>query len=175
MTKEEKAIVIEEISQKISENAHFYIADAGGLSVDQINQLRRKCFEAGVDYKVYKNTLLKKALESADADFSELYEVLKGYSGVFFSKENGSAPAKILKDFRKSVTDSTELKGAAIDSDVFVGQEHLDMLSSLKSREELIGDIVTILQSPAKNVVSALSSGGSTIAGLIKTLSEREG
>jgi large subunit ribosomal protein L10 len=175
MTKEEKTLVIEEISQKISQNNHFYIANAGGLSVEKINKLRRKCFDAGIDYKVYKNTLLKKALEHSDVDYSDLYPVLKGYSGVFFSKENGSIPAKILKEFKKDGADSTQLKGASINSEVYIGAENLDMLCTLKSREELIGDIVALLQSPAKNVISALSSGGQTIAGLIKTLSEKEG
>lgn len=175
MNKEEKAQVIEEISQKLSENNHFYIADAGGLTVDQVNQLRRKCFEAGLEYKVYKNTLLKKAFDASEQDLSGLDAILKGYSGVFFSKENGSAPAKVIKAFRKEVSDSAEFKGASIDSEIYIGMENLDMLSSLKSREELIGEIVGLLQSPAKNVISALSSGGQTIAGLLKTLSEKEG
>ena len=174
MTKEEKAQVVEEISHKISENNHFYVLNAAGLSVDQINKLRRKCFDAGIEYKVYKNTLFQKALEQSETDFSDLYDVFKGYSGVFFSKENGSAPAKIIKDFKKEAK-TAEFKGASIDTAIFIGEENLDMLSTLKSREELIGDIVTLLQSPAKNVISALSSGGQTIAGLVKTLSEREG
>jgi len=174
MNKEEKALVIEEISQKISDHNYIYIADANGLSVAQVQKLRQKCFDAGIEYKVYKNTLIQKALEASDLDYTELYEALKGMSGVFFSKENGSGPAKILKDFKKTVSETTTFKGASIDSDIVLGEENLEMLSKLKSKDELLGEIIGLLQSPAKNVISALSSGGNKLAGIIKTLSEKE-
>ena len=176
MTREEKGQIIAELSTKFEENSNFYITDASGLTVEQINAFRELCFKAGIEYGVYKNTLIQKALEKLDADYAEFTEsVLKGFSGIIFSKEAANAPAKVIKDFRKS--DGGEkpmLKGASIDHDLFIGEEHLKMLADLKSKNELIGEIITLLQSPAKNVVSALQSGGGTLAGLVKTLSERE-
>lgn len=176
MTREEKGQIIEELSAKFEENSNFYITDASGLTVEQINAFRQLCFNAGVEYGVYKNTLIQKALDKLDADYAEFTEsVLKGFSGIIFSKEVANSPAKVIKDFRKS--DGGEkpmLKGASIDHDLFIGEEHLKMLAELKSKNELIGEIISLLQSPAKNVVSALQSGGGTLAGLVKTLSERE-
>ena len=176
MTREEKGQIIEELSSKLEENSNFYITDASGLTVEQINAFRQLCFNAGVEYGVYKNTLIQKALEKLDADYAEFTDtVLKGFSGIIFSKEVANTPAKVIKDFRKS--DGGEkpmLKGASIDHDLFIGEEHLKMLADLKSKNELIGEIIALLQSPAKNVVSALQSGGGTLAGLVKTLSERE-
>jgi large subunit ribosomal protein L10 len=176
MTREEKGQIIEELSAKLEENSNFYITDASGLTVAQINAFRQLCFNAGVEYGVYKNTLIQKALEKLDADYAEFTEsVLKGFSGIIFSKEAANTPAKVIKDFRKS--DGGEkpmLKGASIDHDLFIGEEHLKMLADLKSKNELIGEIISLLQSPAKNVISALQSGGGTLAGLVKTLSERE-
>ncbi len=176
MTREEKGQIIEELSAKFEENSNFYITDASGLTVEQINAFRQLCFNAGVDYGVYKNTLIQKALEKLDADYAEFTEsVLKGFSGIIFSKEAANAPAKVIKDFRKSDGgEKPTLKGASIDHDLFVGEEHLKMLAELKSKNELIGEIITLLQSPAKNVISALQSGSGTLAGLVKTLSERE-
>lgn len=177
MTKEEKLKVVEELSGKFEENSNFYITDASGLSVAQINAFRRLCFDKGVEYRVYKNTLIQKALEKLDTDYTEFFDkVLKGFSGIIFSKEAGNVPAKVIRDFRKSggLDDKPMLKGASIDTDLFIGEEHLKMLSELKSKNELIGEIIGLLQSPAKNVVSALQSGKHTIAGLVKTLSERE-
>ncbi|MEL7148844.1 MAG: 50S ribosomal protein L10 [Bacteroidota bacterium] len=174
MTREEKAKIIEDLSAKFQENGSFYITDTSGLTVAEINKFRGMCFEKGVEYRVVKNTLIKKALDTLDADYTEMDEALKGFSGILFSKETANAPAKIIKEFKKSDADGRPtLKGASIDSDLFIGEQHLNMLSDLKSREELIGEIVGLLQSPAKNVVSALQSGGNTIAGLVKTLSER--
>ena len=176
MTREEKGQIIEELSSKLEENSNFYITYASGLTVEQINAFRQLCFNAGVEYGVYKNTLIQKALEKLDADYAEFTDtVLKGFSGIIFSKEVANTPAKVIKDFRKS--DGGEkpmLKGASIDHDLFIGEEHLKMLADLKSKNELIGEIIALLQSPAKNVVSALQSGGGTLAGLVKTLSERE-
>ncbi|SMD41665.1 LSU ribosomal protein L10P [Aquiflexum balticum DSM 16537] len=178
MTREEKSNIIESLTEKFKENPHFYITDASGFTVAQVNAFRRTCFERGVEYKVYKNTLIAKALENLDADFSELSEkALKGFSGIIFSNEVGNLPAKVLLDFRKKLGKKETrpvFKGASIDSDVFIGENQLEMLSNLKSKQELLGDVIGLLQSPAKNLISALQSGQNTLAGLVKTLSEKE-
>lgn len=175
MTRQEKSDIVEGLSEKLANNAHFYLTDASGLSVAQINAFRAICYEKGVEYKVFKNTLIKKALEKTDSDYSELDAALKGYSGVMFSKEAGNLPAKIITEYRKKQgLEKPLLKAASIDSDIFLGEENLKMLGSLKSKQELVGEIVTLLQSPAKNVISALQSGKNTLAGLVKTLGERE-
>ncbi|MGL1887746.1 MAG: 50S ribosomal protein L10 [Reichenbachiella sp.] len=175
MTREEKAKVIEELSGKFKSSGNFYFTDAAGMTVAEVNDLRSKCYENGVEYRVIKNTLIKKALETVDADFSSLNdEVLRGFSGVMFTGENASAPAKLIKEFQKTDSaDRPKLKGASIEYDLFIGEEHLNTLAQLKSRKELIGDVIGLLQSPAKNVISGLQSGGQTLSGLIKTLSER--
>jgi len=173
MNREGKAQLISELADKFQNNSFFYITDASGLTVPQIDKFRENCFKNGVEYKVYKNTIVKKALESVEGNFDELYEVLKGFSGILFHPESGKAPAKVLKDFR-SGAEKPVLKGASIDSDIFIGDENLDTLSKLKSKEELVGEVIGLLQSPAKNVISALNSGGGTLAGIIKTLSEKE-
>jgi large subunit ribosomal protein L10 len=174
MNREEKAQIIDELAEKFQNNSFFYVTDASGLSVAQINKFRAICFKNGVEYKVYKNTLIQKALEKLDGNFEELYGVLKGFSGILFHPESGKLPAKVLKDFREAKGTKPVLKGASIDSGIFIGDENLDTLSKLKSREELIGEVIGLLQSPAKNVVSALQSGGNKLAGIIKTLSEKE-
>ena len=176
MTKEEKGVLIDDLAEKLKNTTHFYIADTGGLSVKQINEFREMCFKRGIEYRVVKNTLIRKALEQLDTDYSSFSEVLKGTSGIMFSPEVSNAPAKVIKEYRKKDKALTkpEFKGASIDSDLFVGSQHLDMLSELKSKNELIGEVIGLLQSPAKNVISALKSGQHTIAGLVKTLSERE-
>lgn len=176
MTREEKAVVIEDLVQRFSANSHFYVTDASGMTVAETNALRRLCFEKGIEYKVFKNTLIQKALERMDADYAPFNEsVLKGFSGVMFSAENANAPAKLIKEFRKkSGGESPMLKGASIDTDLFIGEENLDILSNLKSKAELIGEVITILQSPAKNVISGLQGAGGKLAGIMKTLSERE-
>jgi large subunit ribosomal protein L10 len=175
MTREEKAQLIAELSDKLSSNNHFYIADTSGLTVAEINKFREMCFKEGIEYKVYKNTLIKKALEASDSDTSEMEEVLKGVSGIMFSKENGSSPAKVIKKFRKeNPLERPGFKAASIDTDIFIGEETLDALSNLKSKEELLGEIINLLQSPAQNVISALQSGGSKLAGIVQTLSEKE-
>lgn len=173
MTKEEKAVIIDELAAKFEQNTHFYITDASGLTVEQINAFRRLCFHAGVEYGVYKNTLIRKALEKQGGGSEELYKVLNGFSGVIFSKEVGNAPAKVINEFRKKLEGKPSLKAASIDSDLYVGDENLQSLVELKSKNELIGDIVALLQSPAKNVISALLSGKHTVAGLVKSLEER--
>ena len=176
MTREEKAVVIGELVEKFSANMNFYITDASGMSVAQTNSLRRLCFDKGIEYKVVKNTLIAKALEQMDSDYTPFDEkVLKGFSGVMFSGEDANAPAKLIKEYRKkSGGQSPLIKGASIDTDLFIGEENLDMLSQLKSKAELIGEVITILQSPAKNVISGLQGAGGKLAGILKTLSERE-
>jgi large subunit ribosomal protein L10 len=175
MTREEKAQIIEELSEKFANHPHFYITDASGFTVAEVNSFRRLCFKSGIEYKVYKNTLIKKALERQEGtDFSPLFDTLHGFSGVMFSKEAGNVPARIIKEFRVKLPGKPVLKGASIASDIYVGDENLAMLSDLKSKNELIGDIIGLLQSPAKNLISALQSGGGNkVAGLVKALEER--
>ena len=174
MTREEKKQIIAELSEKLSEKPNFYITDASGLSVAEINKFRELCFEKNVEYKVYKNTLIQKALEALDTDYSQIFSALKGFSGVMFvGKENANMPARVIKDYRKK-GEKPVLKVAAIDADFYFGDENINMLSKLKSKSELIGEIIGLLQSPAKNLVSALQSGKATLAGLVKTLSQRE-
>jgi len=174
MNKQEKGQLIEELSEKLSNTGYFYVADASGMSVAQTNAFRRLCFEKGVEYKVVKNSLIKKALEKQETDFSDMFDSLKGFSGILFSTEVSNAPAKIIKEFRKKNNIERPLfKAAAIESDVFVGEDNLTYLSDLKSKEELIGEVIGLLQSPAKNVISALKSGGNKISGLLQALEER--
>ena len=174
MTREEKGKVIDELTEKFAANAHFYITDAGGFTVAQINAFRRICFQTGVEYGVYKNTLIRKALEKQEGNYEELFKTLHGFSGVIFSKEAGNAPAKVIKEYRKKLEGKPGFKGASIESALFVGEEHLNTLAELKSKNELIGEVISLLQSPAKNVLSALLSGKQTVAGLVKALEERK-
>ncbi|PQL93852.1 50S ribosomal protein L10 [Apibacter adventoris] len=172
MTKQEKAQVIEELQEVLKGTNVLYIADTDGLNAQQTSDLRRACFKESISMKVVKNTLLKKAMENVeDKDFSGLFESLKGNSTIFIS-EKGNAPAKLIQIIRKK-SDKPLLKAAWVDSAVFLGDSQLDILSNLKSKEELVGEIIGLLQSPIKNVVSALKSSGNTIAGLVKTLSEK--
>lgn len=173
MTREEKSQVIESLTAQLSENTIIYLADISGLDAGSTTKLRRACFKAGVSLNVVKNTLLSKAMESSDKDFGDLTGVLKGNTSLMVS-ETGNAPAKVIKEFRKK-SDKPLLKGAFVEEAIYVGDEQLDKLVEIKSKEEVIGDIIGLLQSPAKNVISALKSGGSTIAGIVKTLSEKEG
>lgn len=174
MTREEKGKVIDELTEKFAANAHFYITDAGGFTVAQINAFRRICFQTGVEYGVYKNTLIRKALEKNGTTFEPMFKTLHGFSGVIFSKESGNAPARAIKEFRKKLEGKPVLKAASIDSDIFIGDENLNVLNDLKSKNELIGDVIALLQSPAKNVVSALLNGKNKLAGIVKTLEERQ-
>ena len=173
MTREEKSQVIENLTTQLSENTTIYLADISGLDAGTTSNLRRACFKAGVKLSVVKNTLLAKAMESSEKEFGELANTLKGNTSLLFS-ETGNAPAKVIKEFRKK-SDKPLLKGAYIEESIYVGDDQLDSLVDIKSKEELIGEIIGLLQSPAKNVISALKSGGSTISGIVKTLSEREG
>ncbi len=173
MTREEKSQVIEDLTAQLAENANIYLADISGLDAGTTSNLRRACFKANVSLKVVKNTLLAKAMENSEKDFGNLPEVLKGNTSILFS-ETGNAPAKIIKEFRKK-SDKPLLKGAFLEEAIFVGDDNLDALVNIKSKEEVIGDIIGLLQSPAKNVISALKSSGGKLAGILKTLSEKEG
>lgn len=174
MTREEKDQNIAVLKEEFEQASNFYLADSSTLTVAQINDFRRLCFNKGITFKVAKNTLIKKALEKVEGKkYSEdLYELLHGPTAIMFS-EVSNDPAKVLKEFRKKA-DKPVLKAAYIDTDLFVGDERIDELSKLKSKEELIGEVISLLQSPAKNVISALQSGGGKLAGILKTLSERE-
>ena len=175
MTKEDKGAIIEELSEKFATTPYFYITDASGLNVAKTNELRRLCFERGIEYRVIKNTLIRKALESTNTDYSSFDDtVLKGFSGVMFHQESGKVAAKLIKDFLKANKNSIKLKGASVDSSIFIGHDQLDTLLTLKSKQELVGEIIGLLQSPAKNVISGLQSGGNKLAGILKTLSEKE-
>ena len=173
MTREEKSQVIEELSAQLAESSNFYLTDLSGLNAGMTSQLRRACFKANVRLSVVKNTLLEKAMEASDKDFGELPSTLKGNTSVMYS-ESGNAPAKVIKAFRKK-SEKPFLKGAYIEEAVYIGDDQLDMLVDIKSKEELIGEIIGLLQSPAKNVVSALQSSGGKLSGIIKTLSQKEG
>lgn len=171
MTREDKLTVIQDLTSQLSENATIYLADISGLDADTTSNLRRACFKANIRLSVVKNTLLAKAMEASEKDFGELPEILKGNTSLMFS-EVGNAPAKLIKAFRKN-SDKPILKGAFIEEAIYVGDNQLDSLVNIKSKEEVIGDIIGLLQSPAKNVISGLKSGGGKLAGIIKTLSER--
>jgi len=172
MTREEKAKYIDDLATELKDSSVFYLADTADLTVEVVNNLRRRCFQSNIKMRVVKNTLLEKAMDRVEGkDFGTLRDILAGSTSIMFS-EVGNAPAKLIQEFRKK-NDKPLLKGAYIDEAVFVGDAQLDTLVSLKSREELIGDIVGILQSPAKNVVSGLTGAGSKIAGILKTLEER--
>ncbi len=170
MRREEKEIIIEDLSQQLTETKHFYLADTSGLNAEETSNLRRKCFEKDIKLLVVKNTLLRKALEKIEGEYESLYDVLKESTSVMFC-ETGNIPAKLIKDFRKD-HEKPILKAAYVEESFYIGDEQLEVLSSIKSKEELIGDVLTLLQSPMKNVVSALSSSGNNLAGAIKTLSE---
>jgi len=172
MTKQEKAQYIDNLVQELSDSNVFYLADTSGLTVDVVNTLRRRCFQSNIKMRVVKNTLLVKAMDRVEGkNYGDLKEILSGATSIMFC-EVSNAPAKLIQDFRKK-NDKPILKGAYIHEATFVGDNQLDTLVSLKSREELIGEIIGLLQSPAKNVVSGLTGAGSKIAGILKTLGER--
>ena len=171
MTKTEKSVVIERITSELNESKNIYLTDASGLNSVQTSKLRRACFKSGIKLSVVKNTLLGKAMTSSEKEFGELDQVLKGNTALMFS-EIGNAPAKLIKEFRKKV-EKPLLKGASVEDAIYIGDDQLSFLADLKSKEELIGDVITILQSPAKNVISALKASGSTISGVLKVLSEK--
>lgn len=171
MTKEEKNQFVNDLTVKLNNANIFYLADIAGLNAENSSKLRRSCFSGNIQIEVVKNSLLKKALEKAEGNFDDLYVSLKGNTSIMFA-ETGNGPAKLIKEFRKK-SEKPVLKGAFIDQAIFIGDANLDVLVALKSKDELIGDIIGLLQSPAKNVISALKSSGGKIAGIVKTLSER--
>lgn len=175
MTRQEKAALISELKEKLDNNLTFYVLDGNGMSVAETNNFRRMCFNKGVEYKVYKNSFISKALDQIEGEHPEMDEALKGFSGIMFGGEIGNLPAKIIQEYRKKNGAKTPvLKAASIEREVYFGDENLKALSEIKSKNELIADVIALLQSPAKNVISALQSGGNTISGIVKTLSERE-
>ena len=171
MTKAQKAQEIKDLTEDLSSVKNLYLTDIAGLDAVQTTALRRACYRANIKLSMVKNTLLAIAMEASETDFGELQGVLKGNTSLMFS-EAGSAPAKLIKNFRKK-SDKPILKGAFIEEAIYIGDDQIDLLESIKSKEELIGDVIAILQSPAKNVISALQSGGTNLSGIIKTLSER--
>ena len=171
MTREDKSQVIQDLTAQLADANTIYLADISGLDALTTSNLRRACFKAGVQLSVVKNTLLEKAMEASDKDFEDLPTTLKGNTSLMIS-EAANAPAKVIKEFRKS-SEKPLLKGAYVEESVYVGDNQLDALVNIKSREELIGDIIGLLQSPAKNVISALQSGGNKLSGILKTLSEK--
>ena len=175
MTRKEKGEVLEALTQKFRDAEFFYVTDTSTLTVAESNELRAAAHEAGVTVQVVKNTLARKALEAVaeEKNAEGIYEALQGPTALMFG-ESAKAPASIIKEFRRT-HERPVLKGAYIDSAIYLGDDHLDALTKIKSREELVGDVILLLQSPAKNVVSALSSGGQTISGLLKALEERGG
>lgn len=170
MKKEDKEILIAKLGEQINEYPHFYLVDVHGLNAEATSNLRRKCFGAGIKMVVVKNTLLQKALEKSEIDYSPLFDSLKGSTAVFFTQV-ANAPAKLLKEVGKDGVPG--LKAAYAEEGFYVGADQLDALCSIKSKNEVIADVVALLQSPAKNVISALQSGGQTIHGVLKTLGER--
>ena len=173
MNKEEKNQLIEVLDGMLNDNNNFYLADISGLTAEENSSLRRLCYKREVSLQVVKNTLLRKAFEKNEADFSKLYEVLVGNTSIL-QAEAGNAPAKVIKEFRKK-NEKPILKAAHIEESLYIGDEHLSSLADLKSKNELIGDIIVLLQSPAKNVISALQSGGNKLSGIMKVLQEKEG
>jgi large subunit ribosomal protein L10 len=172
MRREEKNAIIDSLAERFKKYSHFYLTDTAQLNAADTSDLRRKCFENDIKLIVVKNTLLKRALEQSTGNFEELYPVLKGTTSIMFS-QSGNTPAKLIKEFRRR-HDKPVLKGAYVQESIYVGDNMLDALISVKTKHELIGDIIMLLQSPAKNVIGALQSGGNKIHGVLETLSKRE-
>ena len=173
MKKEEKGLIISKIADTIKEYGCFYVVETSGLDAEKTSALRRACFKDGIKLIVVKNTLLKHALETLDGNYEELFPALKGASSIMCAN-TGNAPAKLIKNFKKKDDVLPRLKAAYVEETVYVGEDQLDTLASIKSKNELIADVVALLQSPAKNVVSALQSGSNKIHGILETLSKKE-
>tara|TARA_R110002096_G_scaffold115923_1_gene251405 strand:- start:36 stop:554 length:519 start_codon:yes stop_codon:yes gene_type:complete len=172
MTREEKLNVIEDLTAQLANNSTIYLADISGMDAVATSDLRRACFKANIKLAVVKNTLLAKAMEASDREFGELPTVLKGSTSLMFG-ETGNGPAKLIKAFRAKTKDKPLLKGAFVEEAVYIGDDQLESLVNIKSKEEVIGDIIGLLQSPAKNVISGLKASGGKLAGILKTLSEK--
>jgi|APTNR8051073442_1049403.scaffolds.fasta_scaffold00233_26 large subunit ribosomal protein L10 len=175
MNKAEKTATIEVLKEKFSNVDFFYLTDASTMTVGQINNFRRLCYEKGIEVKVVKNSLLRKALETfpESRNYTAVFEALKGSTAVLFAQGAASGPAKTLKEFRDGGGDRPQLKGAYIDTAVYFGDDQLDALTKLKSKEDLLGEVIGLLQSPMSNLLGALQSGGGNIMGLLKALEER--
>lgn len=173
MKKEDKSAIIGQIADILKEYPNFYLVETAGLNAEKTSELRRACFKAGVKLVVVKNTLLHKALEGMDGDYTELYPALKGSTSLMCTTV-ANAPAKLIKDFVKKDETLPRLKAAYVEETVYFGADQLDTLATIKSKNELIADVIALLQSPAKNVVSALTSGGTKLHGILETLSNKE-
>ena len=171
MTREEKSNMIKSIKSNLDSNSTVYLADFSGLDADSTSKLRRACFKSNIKLSVVKNTLLFRAMEEVDKDFGELKSLLKGNTTLMLS-DIGNAPAKVIKNFRKK-SEKPILKGAFVEESIYLGDDLLETLVNIKSKEELLGEIISLLQSPTKNLISALKSSGSKISGVLKTLSEK--
>lgn len=171
MRKEDKKVLIDSILSELKACPNFYLTDVSGLNAEKTNQLRRQCFNSGVKMIVVKNTLLHKAMQQMDKEYENLYDVLKGSTALMLC-ETGNAPAKLIKNFRKT-SDRPILKGAFIEECCYVGDDMLDTLCNIKSKNDLIADVIALLQSPMKNIISGLQSGGHKLSGILETLSER--
>lgn len=172
MKRERKSALVEELKETVERYTNFYLTNMEGLNAQETSDLRRECFQKGIELKYVKNTLFKIALEQADGNFEDIYDALKENTSIMFCN-TANVPGKVIKNF-KSSNDKPELKAAFIDGSVYMGPEHLEALANLKSKEELVGDIILLLQSPMKTVIGQLNSGKNTLAGVVKTLSERE-
>ena len=173
MKKEDKTLAIEKIVATLKEYSCFYLVESATLDAEKTSALRRACFKNDIKLMVVKNTLLQKALETLDGDYSEIYPALAGPTSVMFANV-GNAPAKLIKDFTKKDQPLPRLKAAYVEETIYVGEQQLPALVAIKSKNELIADVVALLQSPAKNVISALQSGGNTLHGVLETLSKKE-
>ena len=172
MRREEKDVIIDQLAQRLNDTKHFYLTDISSLNAEETSNLRRKCFEKEVSLLVVKNTLLQKAMEKSEGDFDDLYAILKDSTSIMFS-ETGNTPAKLIQEFRKTM-EKPLLKGAFVEESIYIGDDQLEALSKIKSKDELLADLLMLLQSPATNLVSALASSSSKMAGALKTLSEKE-
>ena len=171
MKREEKDIIVNSLVDQINESPHFYLADASGLDATATSLLRRRCFDSQIKMRVVKNTLLKRALDRVDHKVEELYDILKGSTAIMFT-ETGNAPAKVIKEFRKKF-EKPVIKAAFVEESVYVGDNLLETLVNVKSKEELLGDLIGLLQSPMKTVISQLKSGNNILSGVVETLSNK--
>ncbi len=171
MKREEKDIIVNNLVDQLKESPHFYLTDASELNAENTSLLRRRCFESNIKMVVVKNTLLKRALDKSEQDVDEIYDVLKGSTAIMFT-ETGNAPAKVIKEFRKKF-DKPVIKAAYVEESIYIGDDQLDNLVNIKSKEELLGDLIGLLQSPVKTVISQLKSGGNTLTGVLETLSNK--
>ena len=172
MKREEKDIIVNNLVEQLNETTHFYLTDTSELNAEATSLLRRRCFESKVKMLVVKNTLLKRALEKTEYQVDELFDILTGPTAIMFT-ETGNAPAKLIKEFRKKF-DKPILKGAYVEQSVYIGDDQLASLVDIKSKEELLGELIGLLQSPVKKVISQLKSGNNILAGVLETLADKK-